>query len=86
VDIFAITETFLDSSISDAEICPVSYQMCHHDRSRHGGGVLIFLHDSLQVIPHWDLSNFCDELLWLEIAISVGPVIIIHQLRVLITL
>ena len=57
VDILAVTETFLDSSISNAEFCPASYLLFHHDRSGHGGGVLIFVCDSLQVTPRNDLSD-----------------------------
>ena len=60
VDILAVTETFLDSSIPDAELCPASYLLFRRDQSRHmhGGGVLIFVHDSLQITPRNDLSGF----------------------------
>ena len=40
VDILAITETFLDSSVLDAEICPQTYVLFRRDHSRHGGGFL----------------------------------------------
>ena len=50
-----------------------------HDRSRHGpvsgGGVLIFVHDDLQVTHRSNLSTLCDELLWLEFCPSVGPLL-----------
>ena len=75
VDIMAITETFLDSSIADAEFCPASYLLFRRDRSRHGGGVLIFVRDNLQVSPRDDLSSLCDELLCLEVHTITGPVI-----------
>ena len=75
VDILAITETFSDSSILDAEICPQTYVLFRHDRSRHGGGVLILVHDDLHVTPRYDLNTFCDELFWLEIRTSTGPVL-----------
>ena len=88
VDILAVTETFLDSSISNA---PASYLLFHRDRSGHGGGVLIFVRDSLQVTPHNDLSSFCDELplagsLYLFWTCFLWSFFIIHQIRVLITL
>ena len=73
VDILSITETFLDSSILDAEICPQTYVLFRHDHSRHGGGVLILVRDDLHVTPCYDLNTFCDELLWLEIRTSTGP-------------
>ena len=49
--------------------------MFRRDRSRHGGGVLICVRDSLQVTPRHDLSSQCDELLWLEICTCTGPVL-----------
>ena len=58
-----------------AEFCPASYLLFHRDRSRHGGGVLIFVRDNLQITPRNDLSSFCDELLWLEVCISTGPIL-----------
>ena len=44
IDVFAITETWLDSSIADNEIFPYtsSIIIVHSDRNRHGGGVAFF--------------------------------------------
>ena len=75
IDILAVTETFLDSSISDAEICPSNYVVFRRDRSRHGGGVLIIVRDDLKCLPRNDLNCFCNELLWLEISTSIGPLL-----------
>ena len=41
VDVLAITETFLDGSILDTEICSCDNYVLLRDRSRHGGGVLL---------------------------------------------
>ena len=46
-DILAVIETFLDETISDGEICPGLYRMYYCDRSRHGGGVLIFIREGI---------------------------------------
>ena len=48
IDILAVTETFLDDTISDGEICPGHYQMFRRDRSRHGGGVLIMIREGIK--------------------------------------
>ena len=75
IDILAVTETFLDSSISDAEICPRNYVVFCSDRSRHGGGVLIFVRDDLKCLLRHDLNSFCDELLWVELSTFSGPLL-----------
>ena len=75
IDILAVTETFLDLSISDAEVCPSNYVVFHRDRSRHGGGALIVVQNDLKVLPRSDLNSFCDELLWLEMSTSIGPLL-----------
>ena len=46
-DVVVITETYLDNSIHDIHITPPGYTVFHKDRSRHGGGVLLFLRKAL---------------------------------------
>ena len=48
-DIIAITESFLDSFISNSLIVPSSYIGHRLDRNRHGGGLLIMVKESLSV-------------------------------------
>ena len=43
VDIVAVTETFLDSSVLDAEVCLKNYVIFRKDRTRHRGGVLMIV-------------------------------------------
>ena len=50
VDVLTITETFLDSSISDSEICPHNYTIFCKDQTHHGGGVLIIVQDQLKIL------------------------------------
>jgi len=64
---YCFHKDFFDSSISDTKVCPSSYLIFRRDGSRHGGGVLICIRDSL--------SNQCDELLWLEICTYAGAVL-----------
>jgi len=75
VDVLAITETFLDGSILDAEICPRNYALFRKDRSCHGGGVLLMFRHDLQVSHRADLDSFCKELLWMEVTTSNGPLL-----------
>ena len=49
-DVVAITETFLDSSVPNAHIIPIGYTIFRQDRNRHGGGVLVMVHDSITAV------------------------------------
>ena len=42
-----ITETWLSGDINDSEISLPNYTIVRHDRNRHGGGILFFVHNSL---------------------------------------
>lgn len=52
-DIIALTETWLNSSISNYEILPLGYKIFRKDREtgRRGGGVLLAVKDSLSTEP-----------------------------------
>ena len=41
--VICIVETWLDIDILDSEICIQGYCLCRLDRTRHGGGVLIYV-------------------------------------------
>ena len=47
LDILAINETKIDNTVSDNEIIIPGYHHIRKDRSRHGGGVLLYVHESL---------------------------------------
>ena len=67
IDILAVTETFLDNTIFDKEICPGHYSIFHRDCSQHGGGVLIIVEEDILANIRDDLNCICDELLFLEV-------------------
>ena len=73
IDILAVTETFLDGTINDGEICQGHYQMCHWDRSCHGRGVFIIIREGIRVFLMDDLNSLCEELLFLEVSTTCGP-------------
>ena len=56
IDILAVTEMFLDGTVSDGEICPGHYQMFHCDYFRHGGGVLIMIREDIKALVRNDLN------------------------------
>ena len=64
-DIAIWTETWLNSTISDSEICPDNYSLSRYDRTdRHGGGVAILT--SNKCIASQPVGYMCNnsELLW----------------------
>lgn len=62
VDIFALTETWLNHSFQNTEIIPSHYTIYRHDRPTRGGGVLIAVNSSLsssQLKSPFDLEIVC---------------------------
>ena len=53
--IICLCETWLDDTILDGELFIPSFSLVRRDRSRHGGGIAIFVHDST---PFKVLSNY----------------------------
>ncbi len=47
--IIAITESWLDSTIAASEVAIPSYQLYRRDRSRHGGGICLYISDSISI-------------------------------------
>ena len=46
-DILSINESKIDRSISDSEIFICNYTMLHHDRTRQGGGVALYIKNNI---------------------------------------
>lgn len=46
-DIICIVESWLDSSILDTELIISNYTLTRLDQTRHGGGILVYIKDSL---------------------------------------
>ena len=45
--IVCIVESWLSDDIEDVELTIPSYQALRLDRNRHGGGILVYIHNSL---------------------------------------
>lgn len=65
--VIALTETWLDSSVSDSEISIEGYSVYRHDRDRHGGGVCLYVSNSIAVNYRPDLIDARLEALWVEL-------------------
>ena len=78
--IVCIVETWLCDAISDFEISIKNFQLVRLDRNRHGGGVLIYVHSSL----NWDvLLNGPNDLEFLSLSISSPCKLFKHCISVL---
>ena len=58
-DIFGVTETWLSDEILDDEVHVPGYSVLRRDRSRHGGGIALYIRESLnfEVLPLPELAN-----------------------------
>lgn len=63
--LIAVTETWLDDTISDNEVTIPGYQLVRRDRNRHGGGIAILIQDHLPFTVI--LSHASAELLVIEL-------------------
>ena len=70
--IIAITESWCNDLISDAEIWLNGYNLYRKDRSTTcGGGVLLYIHQSLSSVPCISLNNLdIQEAIWCIISLS----------------
>ena len=65
--ILAVCETWLDENVSNDEIGVRGYTILRKDRDRHGGGVLLYIKDSLAFNMRNDLDADGSEAIWAEI-------------------
>ena len=67
--IIAVTETWLDNTISDNEVCIPGYGIQRKDRNREGGGVCIFIRNNINFNRRCDIDK--DDLAFLAIDIML---------------
>ena len=71
-DIFIVSETWADLSVSDASLEISSYQLFRQDRGQHkaGGGLCTYAKSNLKITVLENLSSACDDdfqQLWLRV-------------------
>ena len=69
-DVTCVNETFCDSSISDSEINLPDYSIVRRDRNRHGGGVAMYIRNSLTFV----------ESIWIEMKYKQRQPVIIGSI------
>ena len=67
LDILAINESKIDDSIPDNEINIVGYIMVRNDRNRYGGGVVLYIRDTISFSERKDLVPEPLEMICIEV-------------------
>ena len=67
IDILAINETKIDHKIDDRLISLEDFSLCRYDRSRQGGGVALYVRNTVRFKPREDLPNKSLELICIEV-------------------
>jgi hypothetical protein len=76
-DVLIFSETWIDQSVSDHDISlPYYTPPFRSDRTRHGGGVAIYVKENIPVRRRADLEIVGLECVWLELNVGIHPVLI----------
>ena len=67
IDIFAINETKIDHKIEDRLISLEDFSLRRYDRSRQGGGVALYIRNTVRFKSREDLPNKSLELICIEV-------------------
>ncbi len=70
--VLGLSETWLDSSISDSEVAIPGYKLFRSDRNRRGGGVMVYVPEGVKAVRRPDLEDGSIEAVWLELETSLG--------------
>ena len=66
-DIIGISETHLDHKVPDSKISLTDYKVFRNDRNRRGGGVCLYVKDSITTNRKPDLESADYESVWVDI-------------------
>lgn len=77
IAVFSFSETWLDSSISDAEIEITNYTVVRKDRNRRGGGVCVYARADIGFHVRTELGHADVEAVWLYILLPKSKPILI---------
>ena len=75
--VISISETWLDDSVTDAEIWIENYSIVRKDRTRNGGGVCSYIRDDISFTLVQDISVNELESVWIELLLPKSKPIIV---------
>ena len=79
--ILGLSETWLDSSVMDAEVSVPCYAMYRRDRGSRGGGVLVCVTDKCHSRRRKDLEEDGVEILWVEVRMNQRTLLLGNMYR-----
>ena len=75
-DVIGVSETHLDQNVVDNDVKLCNYTILRNDRNRRGGGVALYVHNSITVLRRADLEQSNIEMLWAGIMFKNHKIII----------
>ena len=75
--VISVSETWLDNSVTDAEIWIDNYSIVRKDRNRNGGGVCAYVRNDISFTLASDISENELEAIWIEILLPKSKPIIL---------
>ena len=73
--VLGLSETWLDNSVTDASISPKGYQVYRRDwPNKRGGGIVVYVRDSIRSWRRHDLENDHIEAIWTELHVELRNV------------
>ncbi|XP_060607821.1 uncharacterized protein LOC132759963 [Ruditapes philippinarum] len=75
----AITESWLDNSVTDNEVIIQGYNVIRKDRNRSGGGVCLYIHEDLAFTERQDLETEHLEIVWADLLLPKTKPILINS-------
>ena len=80
LDIFTISETWLDKNVDSSEIAVSGYNLLRVDRNRHGGGVALYIKNHITFNLREDLTHDDTESIWIEVRLPNQPPVLVCYL------
>ena len=75
--VIAISETWLDETVTDSEIELEDFNVIRNDRNRNGGGVCLYIKNNIAFNVRSDLCNVQIESIWAEILLPKSKPIVV---------
>ena len=66
MDILVVTESHLDKAVPEEQISIDRYGLKLCDRNKHGGDVLVYFDNSLNITPFQKIDRLDKESIWID--------------------
>lgn len=76
-----LSETWLDSTVSNSEIGVSGFHIYRRDRSTRGGGILVYVSEDVKCVRRQDLEGNWIEALWLEVKLKKKKLLVCNIYR-----